>query len=656
MAEFATVRALLKMNKLLKGWVEMERFDNSARNTESEAVKQLRDSVARFALDADSLMPGNMINASDSMAKAKTNGSERSAALPGLTLDLHPGSDKPTSSAINMPVADNKVAQHVVLNENAEGSVVSKIALASDGTKFVDQLDPTTHNLIAATIIESNGFTTTLREQAEPLRDNKIWEGQRLDPSGKTVANVKWEYGLLFNNNLKDHSTTVEKFDHPGAYIEIPKLIPVNYDADLARYSFKQADGTEVIRSVAPGHVEEQLPNAERIWDRGNGEISKAFLNMRQAEVSHQDGSSISVFPDGGVTISYNNTEPVYESLNPAEKSFVDSHPQINDLRDLAQIHLRFQNRPDELSSFYSNLEKFDASKQLSSLQKTDMQIALMHHVACPEEIWQGDMGSCNVSQIERELAVEQPARLAGITYDAAENAVVKTAGGQTYNLDRSSLLPQDNSFRDIASRTFENAALQLEFAKHNHTWVDTPDGARVYNVPAGSFDAGQQAYKFNGLNLAQEDDVSYDLSGEAHSEVRITNAQDLYQAFKDNDGRLMTVEVEGKHFPIVPKDEPGKGPHLVTVTDVEQVAPGKFKVAFENQWGLAFDHSTPQTMVDGDAFVQNGLLRSPDQSNRAARFALASIRGLRQNSTYALRDGAPNLLYADLVESMAKF
>lgn len=120
------------------------------------------------------------------------------------------------------------------------------------------------------------------------------------------------------------------------------------------------------------------------------------------AQVTVIGGNKL-VYDDGSIDM-WHGKEHVKEKLSTEEQRYLKKHPDI-DPRDVAEIHRRFYPDHNKIDAFYRSLDKLDTAKNLSNDEKSALRRELMHHVAAPEDIYQGTTESCNVSVVKRDLA-----------------------------------------------------------------------------------------------------------------------------------------------------------------------------------------------------------------------------------------------------------
>jgi len=448
---------------------------------------------------------------------------------------------------------------------------------------------------------ESDGSRTELRRD----KNSDQYVGERRDRSGRTVESVVLNDGILVYKDARSGATRAELI---GDSEQSPVLAisPRKYDLNAGSLTIEKDDGTRVVESVLKGRSDE-VKGGEVNGTTVNGDVS--WAKGGAAYVRHADGTGVRLNQDG--TIDRWGPKDVDnasgEKLSPLEKRYMERHSDI-DRRDLAEIHRRLQGDHQQLDTFYKELEKVDSAGNLSALEKTALRRNLMHHVAFPAEINQGKSPTCNATVLQRDLAIELPAKYVSTVIQAISEGQIKTADNKTVPLDPANLKMSDSSGRDLASRIYQTATIQAAVYPQRE-FRNSEDGVgRLYPVP---FKLQDKPSVFDGLSMTQIADARYKLTGEQRAIATIASVDDLLAAFEKNGGRPMIIGVAATKAPF--DDTNGGGgagsDHVVTITHIEKGPP--VKVFVQNQWGLGADHSTPETALDADVLVENMKSRS---------------------------------------------
>src|SRR4030095_6781296 len=107
-----------------------------------------------------------------------------------------------------------------------------------------------------------------------------------------------------------------------------------------------------------------------------------------------------------------------------------------------------------------------------------------MHPVAHPAEIYQGRSPSCNVSVVERDMAMAHPDKYVDTVVNAVSDASLQLADGSTVPMDPLNWKMSDSRGRDLASRIFQSAAIKSTFYP-DYEFRNTEDGVgRIYTAP----------------------------------------------------------------------------------------------------------------------------------------------------------------------------
>ena len=354
--------------------------------------------------------------------------------------------------------------------------------------------------------------------------------------------------------------------------------------------------GQQQVESVDSGRIDTIRDNGTIAGHTSNGERSYV-KPTGEAMVIHSD-STVRLNADETIDRwGSNKTESAkHEALSSNEKAFLDKNKANIDLRDLAEIHRRLKGDKTQLDAFYGSLSRVDQIPSYDAAEKNALMQNIMHHVGNPADIYQGAIGTCNVAVLQRELAMTDPQRYASVLIDAASNNLVDPSTGKKVEVDPANLKLHDLSERDLASRIFQSMALNLLFSPGKYLNTNDTNG-KLY-------DRSGNLMAFAGLNMAQINELAHKVSGLEHCQVLIKSPEDFITAFEKNGRRPMTISVDARKPPIVPTDS-GTGGHVVTVVGVERQG-DSIKVKLQNQWGLADDHSTPETEVDAAELAEN--------------------------------------------------
>ncbi len=485
-------------------------------------------------------------------------------------------------------------------NYDSTGALSSKVFDLKDGrTVRVDYMDGEPS---LPTIKEPDGSVTYL--SVNP--NNGQITGERLDPHGKVVEKVNYMAGKLVYEDVKTHAKRAESFEPPaGDHVTYQTSKLGTYDPDTGTLTQESGDA-KVVSSIAPGRVEIQHAGGS-VGVATNGELSIQNNETGEAVVIRSDGSGVHLHGDGTIDRwSIVDGEFVHvkaEKLTETEQDYLNKHPDI-DRRDFAEIHERFHGNPEKIDNFYKALEKIDTAKNLTEAEKIALRQEIMDHVANPAEIYQGRTDSCNVTVIQRDLAMTDPARYASTVTEAVSEGTFTANDGTKTNLDVKNLKMADSSGRDLASRIFQGAALQAEFSP-GLKYENTPDGVGRLKATKDSPAGTPKEVPFNGMYPIEMVDIRHKLTGEEKAVTIVKSEADLQQALDLNGGPPMTIMVDATHPPFGEGDRSRNAPnHVVTIVGMDKGPPVKYLV--QNQWGLEHDHSTSATAIPADELLAN--------------------------------------------------
>jgi hypothetical protein len=451
-----------------------------------------------------------------------------------------------------------------------------------------------------ATISERDGHQTLLETDT-----NGVLRGKRIDSKGKTVETVTLIDGKLIYEDVKTHAKRAESFeaasDRHLAY-QVHDL--GKYDANTGTL-VQEFEHGKVVQSFAAGEFDVVSNEGVTAGFSRTGEMSWQNPETGQAAVFRPDGTGVYLRGDGTLDRwgpeAKDNAQG--EKLSPTEQDYIKKHPDV-DLRDVAEIHRRFAGSPEKLDAFYKSLEKVDSAKNLNDAEKAAVRKDIMNHVANPAAIYQGVTDSCNVSVIQRDLAIQNPAKYAAIIAEGVSEGKFTKSDGTEVKLDVKNLKMADSSGRDLASRIFQGAALQAEFSPARK-YENTPDGVgrllRTKDSPPGT----PKQEVFSGLYPIEIAEIRHKITGEEKAVTFIGSQSDLEKALTDNGGPPMTILVDATHAPFGEGDSAPTAPnHVVTIVGIDHGPPVKYLV--QNQYGLEHDHSTKATAIPADDLWAN--------------------------------------------------
>ena len=411
---------------------------------------------------------------------------------------------------------------------------------------------------------------------------------------------------LVFRNR-KDGEMRAVAMPTDIKYDRNAQFQPLSYDSNLGTLSLVNKDGKTIVES-SQGRTEVRAKNGTVIGSTVSGELSFSWpdgdASGKKALVVRPDLCGAQLNQDDTVDRWCREIEDkaLNEKLEPTEKAFLKAHADVVDTRDFLEIHRRFRGDETKLRNFYSKLSEIDTVTGLSQKEKNALCKNLMHHVAHPEEVVQGRSPTCNVAVLQIEMAKERPTEYADFVIDAlkADGKPYKAIGGKTVRFDEANLKMTDLSGRDLASRVFQTAALQLNF--YPGVFKNTVDGTGKH---------GRAQKEFDGLNTANIAELRYQLTGEETGECWISSAEDLEKALQVNGGKPVVIRVNGDQPPFTKEedksDKKGSGSHVVILNSVESGTPKQAKIS--NPWG-------PKAGPDG-----NGLTMSIDDLFKNMQF-----------------------------------
>ena len=451
---------------------------------------------------------------------------------------------------------------------------------------------------------EKDGHSTEIAVD----KNGKFTEGRRYDEHHHVVEKVSVVGDKLVYEDVNTHAKRVEQFEIDGVHLKTKDLTH-DYNADEGTMTSGWLGNWRFERSFAPGRSDTVFPDGSISGTTTTGEVSQMNKQTGETSVVQYDGTGVWLHADGTIDLvdpkAKESERHVRDKLSSEEQKYLKEHPDI-DTRDVAELHRRFHNQPEKIDEFYKQLEAVDSANNLNPEQKIALRRDLIHHVAEPAEIYQGTTESCNVSAIERDVAMTDPAKYASTVVEAVSKGTID-AHGEKVPVDVNNLTMADASGRDLASRVFQTAVLHAEFYP-TKDFRNTPDGqGRLYPGDAQHNQGAEHWVPFTGLMPAELAEVRYKLD-DKHEKVvqQISDEKGLREALEKN-GVPMTIGVDGASEPFSKGTSSGRLPnHVVTIVGIIEGNPRQYLV--QNQWGLDSDHSTPPKAkpISEDELINN--------------------------------------------------
>lgn len=453
-------------------------------------------------------------------------------------------------------------------------------------------------------IIRKDSGTVDLR-----LKDGQ-WSGTNSKWFGATEEAIMYPNSSIMYRNLTTGEVREEKITKDANRL-INDLKEVDFDANTGRFVEGEAGSMEMQTSRAPGRIDNVASDGSRVGVTLTGELSYQTSDGSSGVVK-PDNEGAQLSADGTIEM-WSNGAKVVDRLTAGEEAYLKSHSDV-DRRNVLEIHRRFANDKKRIDEFYEQLQRADTAKNLSLSEKKALVDSLMHHVAHPSEIYQGAAPTCGIANVERDMAMTQPDKYAGFVMDALVDGSFKSSDGTRVDFDIDNLKAKDFSGRDIASRAFQTAALNVLRYPH-YSFENTVNGGGQFHKTFRGVDMLRTGERdqLGGLYLEEIARMRNQLTGESKAVVHVDSTETLAKVLRKNNGKPMVVWVDSKTYPFGggPLDN-GVGGHFTMITGMEDGPPMKFYV--QNQWGLESDHSTRTTAIEGDDLFNN-MLRSNGKS-----------------------------------------
>jgi hypothetical protein len=434
--------------------------------------------------------------------------------------------------------------------------------------------------------------------------------GDHRDAGGDVIETAAFKNGKLLFKNVKDGTVRAESYNWDGQHM-VPQINKMQYDANTGTVAGGIPGVFELKNSYAPGRLDIGAPFGFTLGMTVTGDISYTRKDGG-TQVVHADSSGAAFTDDGKVEMWDANNIHTVDTLTARESAAVKD--ATIDKRYMLEIHRRFAHDKAKIDGFYEGIDKIQKSKHLSTDEKQALTASLMHHVAYPSEIYQGSSPTCNVTTVQRDLAMTHPEKYAAFVAKVVDDQSFITSAGVTVKFDRENLKMQDYSGRDIGSRVFQTAALHMvRYPKQ--MFVNTENGVGKWKVIndidlpfGGQYRELKEGAVFNGMWGAEIVKIDSDITGESKSQISLTSRDDLIALYKKNNGPV-TILVDSSTYPFTERGAmtAERGAHVVTITGMEQGPPARFYI--QNQWGLGSDHSTTATSIEADD-VFNNMMR----------------------------------------------
>lgn len=555
-------------------------------------------------LDANGRKEGTITLRNDTSVKYTDNsGNELKVLYPNgvtVTTKVDAGTGEKT-------VQEIKGAEVRTLNFDANGNKVKEILTGPQGTTSIEtEYDKREKKSEKVTVVNGSDVTVLNYDKT-----TNSYSGEKVSP-GKPNENVS-----LVNNKLiyRDKATgevtqVLERKVEEGHVV--PTLSKVDYDPNGG--TLKTGGGiVEVNRSFSPGRTDISI-GGYVIGNSTRGDFSTVAPSGETTVIHGTEKTGAYLKPDGSIQMWDKDGNTKTETLSAVEQDFMKKHADV-DKRDIAEIHRRFSPDDKKIDAFYKSLEKIDTADNLTDAERKDLRDNLVRHVAYPQEIYQGKSPTCNVSVVQREMAMNDPERYVNFTVGAVSTGKYTTPSGKEVHFDRNNLKMIDSSGRDLASRVFQAAAVQTVLHP-DKVFLNTESGVGEIRsvksdtvgadgVPKIEYNNDPQA--FEGLRAHQVVKATNELTGEVKGGVEYKTADELVALYKANGNKPMTIAVDAREYPFKEVGPVGNGVglnHVVTITGVDQGPPVKFYI--QNQWGLGADRSTPATAILAEDLVNN--------------------------------------------------
>ncbi len=273
----------------------------------------------------------------------------------------------------------------------------------------------------------------------------------------------------------------------------------------------------------------------------------------------------------------------------------------------------------DKIASADTN----DTTK-LDPKQRAELVTSLAHQVAHPESIKQGAKDTCVSANVEKTLAMTHPDQYADMVAQLSTKGQYTTPDGKhTVKAQRDA----DGKLAEMSDPSGQRSATS-ELTQTAITNLGMPEGETYKSykpgkepIPDGVIkaeDSGERVVgadgkekRFEGLSRTAKEDILNKLTpDDGYTARKVTTAEDLGQAWKDNGGKPplnVTVRINAEHTGMGQAKDGAAGTHAVTITHMEFGPDGKSTQIYYENTADSTDHSYPNGKpVPADDFVKS--------------------------------------------------
>jgi len=391
------------------------------------------------------------------------------------------------------------------------------------------------------------------------------------------------------------------------------------------------------------------------------GDQPEFIDSLRKAEGTKSGTEGASISPGQSVTNErpLEGKEAVHqysaEDLSEKADAIIDKMQRLLDpagerqfRADLAQIDDLPAHQRDRICT---SIDKIISSRTelTSPEQRTELAASLVHQIADPRAIVQGEKNSGALASVEQTLAREHPEiyadRVAALATDG--QIQVTTADGKlrtvTVQTEDGQLVGATDAFgeRSLTSEIFQNAAANVCLPEGKVYRSDLPNssdrphsikasedtGERVFTVDKDGKPTDEPPQEFQGLKAEDQAKVLNSLMARDQYTVKAINtANDLAEAIRENGGTPLNVAIQVVRAGYADVDTGGGG-HAVSITEIVRGSDGNMYVFYDNPADVV-DHSYPHGQgIPIDQFVASMRgEHDPDNPARAEGVAAAVV------------------------------
>ncbi len=390
--------------------------------------------------------------------------------------------------------------------------------------------------------IMTPGANTVLKR----LPKTDLLEGMTLDANGGFLWDVTMDGTARLI--LRDESSGTEpavikpKWDGAGYKGAVPVVENVQWDLDAGALERFEESGERVLQYFY-GRQDKYGADGSILWSDGQGERS-CLSPQGDVVINHADGtsefmSSGSIEKPAAVEL-YQQDQALTDNLSDVELAFLQNHGNNIDPRDFLRMHCRLRSKPHQIDGLLKQLDEF-SNLDNASVSPEQIQLLcanLLHHVAYPQEVYQGRCPATAAAAIQIDFVIENPTRYVAIVKECLRTGQLRLVGGTTVPMDIENLLAADCTGRDIASRVFQIAVFRCT-GFPDKLFENTRIGIGVNTLQRTGV-----APNLEAMSAEEISNTIFSLGGGEACVLEVRQAAELFAAYRATGYRTMILAV----------------------------------------------------------------------------------------------------------------